>query len=324
VCLMHAYYRGKGKLMILNTGNRTDIPAFYSEWFCNRIREGYVFARNPYNPQQVTRYLLDPETVDCITFCTKNPEPMLDKLHHLIGFRQFWAVTITPYSEDIEPYVPPKEEVMTSFCMLSEQVGKHAVCWRYDPIFITDKYTVNYHLEAFAQMAAELSGHTDQCVISFLDLYDKTKRNFPAGRSVTKKERLTIGKAFAEIGQKHGIKVYTCAEGDELEPFGIDCSGCQSKAVLERAIGLPLEVPKSAMTRKECQCVLGCDIGAYNTCGHGCLYCYANYDQKTVEENMMQHNPDSPFLIGGFLDGDIIKSVEQESWIRRQISFLDF
>ena len=310
--------------MILNTGNRTDIPAFYSEWFYNRIEEGFVFARNPYNPQQVTRYLLEPETVDCITFCTKNPKPMLEGLDELYQFRQFWAVTITPYGEDIEPYVPPKEEVMASFCNLSEKVGKQSVCWRYDPILITEKYTVDFHIQTFTQMAADLAAHTDMCVISFLDLYEKTKRNFPEGRTVTREERLAIGEAFAAIGKRHGIEIYTCAEGDELEQFGINVSGCQSKAVLEKAIGLPLEVPKSAQTREECQCVLGSDIGAYHSCGHGCLYCYANHDRKTVEENMANHDPDSPFLIGGFLDGDIIKSAEQKSWIREQIAFTDF
>ena len=201
---------------------------------------------------------------------------------------------------------------------------KKSVCWRYDPILITDKYTVAYHIEAFAQMAADLSAHTDSCVISFLDVYEKTKRNFPEGRAVTREERLAIGQAFAEIGKRYGIEIFTCAEGDELVEFGMNTTGCQSRQVLERAIGLPLEVPKSAMTREGCQCVLGCDIGTYHSCGHGCLYCYANYDRKTVEENMQKHDPNSPFLVGGFMDGDIIKSAEQKSWIREQISFDDF
>lgn len=310
--------------MILNTGNRTDIPAFYSEWFYNRIDAGFVLARNPYNPQQVTRYLLEPETIDCITFCTKNPKPMLAELDKLYQFRQFWAVTITPYGTDIELHVPPKEEVMASFCNLSEKVGKQAVCWRYDPILITEKYSVDFHIQAFTQMAADLSGHTDMCVISFLDLYEKTKRNFPEGRAVTREERLKIGEAFAEIGKKHSIEIYTCAEGGELAQFGLHTGGCQSREVLERAIGLPLDVPKSAQTREACQCVLGCDIGTYHSCAHGCLYCYANHDRKTVEENILKHDPDSPFLIGGFLDGDIMKSAEQKSWIREQVSFDDF
>ena len=306
--------------MILNTGNRTDIPAFYSKWFYRRLKEGFVFARNPYQSQQVTRYLLDPTVIDCITFCTKNPAPMLENLEQLAPFRQFWSVTITPYGTDIEPYVPPADVVMESFCALSEKVGKSCVSWRYDPIFITEKYSVDFHLEAFENMAKKLSGYTEHCVISFLDLYDKTKRNFPEGKSVSREDRLRLGEAFVRIAEKAGMKLHPCGEGEELAQFGADCCGCQSQKVLEKARGLPLSVPKSAMTRDGCSCILGSDIGAYNTCGHGCLYCYANYDRETVEYNMKQHDPFSPFLIGDFMDGDIIKSCEQESWIRWQMS----
>ncbi len=309
--------------MILNTGNRTDIPAYYSHWFYNRIEEGYVFSRNPYDPSQVTRYLLDPETVDCIVFCTKNPAPMLDRLDRLNAFNQFWSVTITPYGEDIEPFVPPKENVMTTFKTLSEKVGLNRISWRYDPIFITENYSVDFHLRTFEQMAAELEGYTDNCVISFIDLYEKTKRNFPGIRPVRRDERLSLGEAFVRIGREHGMIIRPCGEGSELESAGADCSGCLSCAVLERAVGLPLSVPDSAQTREACSCILGNDIGAYNTCGHGCLYCYANDDRKTVEANRMQHDPRSPFLIGSFMDGDRIKSAEQESCIRRQVSIED-
>ena len=245
---------------------------------------------------------------------------MLENLEQLAPFRQFWSVTITPYGTDIEPYVPPADVVMESFCALSEKVGKSCVSWRYDPIFITEKYSVDFHLEAFENMAKKLSGYTEHCVISFLDLYDKTKRNFPEGKSVSREDRLRLGEAFVRIAEKAGMKLHPCGEGDELAQFGADCSGCQSQKVLEKAIGLPLSVPKSAMTRDGCSCILGSDIGAYNTCGHGCLYCYANYDRETVEYNMKQHDPFSPFLIGDFMDGDIIKSCEQESWIRWQMS----
>lgn len=306
--------------MILNTGNRTDIPAFYSKWFYRRISEGFVFARNPYNPQQVTRYLLDPEVVDCITFCTKNPEPMLSGLSRLDGFRQFWAVTITPYGRDIEPYVPPAEQVIDSFRRLSEKVGPDAVSWRYDPIIISEDYSLEFHLAAFEKMAEALAGYTKQCVISFIDLYEKTKRNFPAARSVSREERLQLGEAMVSIAADCGMVLKPCGEGEELAALGADCSGCQSAAVLEKAMGLPIDAPASAQTREGCSCILGSDIGAYNTCGHGCLYCYANYDRETVEYNMKHHDPFSPFLMGDFMDGDIIKSAEQESWIRWQLS----
>lgn len=146
--------------MILNTGSRTDIPAYYSEWFYNRIREGYVLVRNPYDPGQVIRYRLTPDVVDCLCFCTKNPEPMLGRLSLLDGFRQVWYVTITPYGKDVEPHVPDKKQVMKDFCRLSEKVGPRALIWRYDPIFVSEKYSLDFHLKSFKKMAAALSGCT--------------------------------------------------------------------------------------------------------------------------------------------------------------------
>ncbi|WP_425755153.1 DUF1848 domain-containing protein [Ihubacter sp. rT4E-8] len=307
--------------MIINTGNRTDIPAFYSRWFYNRIEEGNVLVRNPYHPQQVTRYLLNPSLVDCIAFCTKNPEPMLSGLARLAEYHQYWAVTITPYGKDIEPYVPEAGRVMDAFCQLSERLGSRCVSWRYDPVFLTEKYDQEFHVKAFEHLAAQLAGYTDHCVISFLDLYEKTKRNFPEGKVVAKEDRLALGKAFIEIAARYDMVVRPCAEGEELADLGADCSGCQTKEILERAVGLPLRVPKTSQTRESCSCILGSDIGAYNTCGHGCSYCYANYDRETVEANMRRHDPLSPFLVGDFMDGDIVKAAKQESWIDLQISF---
>ena len=123
--------------MIIDTGNRTDVPAFYSEWYMKRIREGYVMVRNPYSPEQVTRYRLDPEVVDALVFCSKNPGPMIKYLDELDRFRMFWYVTITPYGKSIEPNVPDKHKVIEDFKRISEHVGKHAMSWRYDPIFIS-------------------------------------------------------------------------------------------------------------------------------------------------------------------------------------------
>lgn len=134
-------------------------------------------VRNPYYPEQVTRYVLDPSVVDALVFCTKNPQPMLGRLEHLSAYDMFWFVTITPYDREIEPFVPPKEDVIRSFIELSDMVGKERMSWRYDPVFITEKYSVEYHIACFAEMAEKLRGYTGQCVVSFLDLYEKTKRN---------------------------------------------------------------------------------------------------------------------------------------------------
>ena len=164
--------------MILNTGNRTDIPAFFSDWFFNRIQEGFVCVRNPYFPHQVTKYILDPQVIDIICFCTKNPKPMLSHLDLIKDYKQFWFVTITPYNQTIEPYVPNKNEIIRSFIELSKKIGSRCIGWRYDPIFLNDYYTVEYHLRIFEKMCQKLTGYTHQCVISFIDLYQKTKKNF--------------------------------------------------------------------------------------------------------------------------------------------------
>ena len=307
--------------MIINTGMRTDIPAFYSEWFMNRIREGFVLVRNPYCPERITRYELNTDVVDCLAFCTKNPAPMLKYLDELKAYHQYWFVTITPYGKEIEHNVPPKEEVMQSFIALSRSVGIDCVGWRYDPIFIDRIYTLERHTNDFELMCKTLSGHTKVCVISFIDLYEKVKRNFPQARTVTQQERIALGKAFADIGSRYGITIKACAEGNDLAPYGVDCGGCMTRQTFEKAIGSNIIVPKKRSQRAECACVLGTDIGAYDTCGHLCRYCYANYDHENVRRNMRLHDPDSPLLVGKVQAGEIIHQAVQESWIDRQLSF---
>ena len=307
--------------MIINTGMRTDIPAFYSEWFMNRIREGFVLVRNPYCPERITRYELNTDVVDCLAFCTKDPAPMLKYLDELKAYHQYWFVTITPYGKEIEPNVPPKEEVMQSFITLSRSVGIDCVGWRYDPIFIDRVYTPERHINDFELMCKTLSGHTKVCVISFIDLYEKVKRNFPQARTVTQQERIALGSAFADIGRRYGITIKACAEGNDLAPYGVDCGGCMTRQTFEKAIGSNIIVPKKRSQRAECACVLGTDIGAYDTCGHLCRYCYANYDHENVRRNMRIHDPDSPLLVGKVQAGELIHQAVQESWIDRQLSF---
>lgn len=300
--------------MIIHTGNRTDIPAFYSKWFVGRLQEGYVCVRNPYNPTSITKYRLDPEVVDIIVFCTKNPAPLLPYMDMLEEYGQYWYVTITPYEAEIEPHVPPKEKVMEDFKELSRRHGVERVGWRYDPIFLSEKYTVERHIADFESMASNLAGYTDTCVISFIDLYQKVIKNFPEVREVGMEDRIKLAKAFVEIGKKYGMTIKTCGEGDEWEKYGVDCSGCMTQEVYERALGCGINVPKTKGARTECGCILGGDIGAYNTCGHMCRYCYANYDEKTVRDNMRNHDPKSPLLIGNITPDDVVHEAKQESW----------
>ena len=285
---------------------RTDIPAFYSQWFINRIKAGYVLVRNPYNPSSVTRYEINPDVVDLIAFCTKNPAPMLKYMDVLKPYGQYWFVTITPYGKEIEPNVPDKRQVLEDFKTLSKFVGVDSIGWRYDPIFINDKYSIDFHIETFEKMARELSGYTKTCIISFIDLYKKVIKNFPQACMVEKEKRLKIGKAFAEIGRQYDITIKACAEGDELAPYGVDCSGCLTQEVYETVLHTKLDMPKIKGQRNECACFFGNDIGAYDTCRHFCKYCYANTDYKAVLSNSKLHNPDSPFLIGMHQAGDIM------------------
>ena len=307
--------------MIIQTGMRTDIPAFYSEWLINRIKEGYVLVRNPYNPSQVTRYSLSPKVVDLIGFCTKNPAPMLTKMEHLKPYGQYWFVTITPYGRDIEPNVPDKRHVIESFKHLSNIVGADSMGWRYDPIFVDAGHSVEWHISQFEEMANALSGYTQSCVISFIDIYKKVERNFPEAREVSHKDKMTIGRAFIEIAERCGMTIRPCAEGKELEAYGADCSGCMTVRTYETALHARLAVPKRGKNQRggECACLLGTDIGAYDTCGHLCKYCYANANAALVKKNMKKHDPKSPFLTGGNEPGDVIHDADQRSWLDLQM-----
>ena len=162
--------------MIINTGQRTDIPAFYSKWFMNRIKEGYVLVRNPYYPTIVTKFLLNPNVVDVIGFCTKNPGPMLKYLDDLKDFGQFWYISITGFENDLEPNVPPIDRVIEDFKYLSNKIGSQAVSWRYTPIIINDKYTKERHIKTFEYIASKLEGYTKLVAYGFVDVYDKLKR----------------------------------------------------------------------------------------------------------------------------------------------------
>lgn len=307
--------------MIIQTGMRTDIPAFYSEWFLNRLNAGYVLVRNPYNENQVTRYSLSPDVVDLIAFCTKNPAPMLPHMDALKPYGQYWFVTITAYGTDIEPHVPCKEAVMEDFKRLSECVSVDSIGWRYDPVFLDAEHTVAWHISEFEKMARTLAGYTKTCVISFLDLYRKVERNFPEARNVPQKDRIAIGKELIRIAAQYGMTVRPCAEGTELTTYGADCSGCMTIQTFETALHASLDVPKKYQNLKNrnCGCMLTADIGAYDTCAHLCRYCYANSNLALVRENRKKHDPNSPFLIGHAMPGDVIHEAEQRSWIDRQL-----
>lgn len=308
--------------MLLFASGRTDIPAFYADWLMNRIRAGFVDVRNPYYGHQVTRYKLTPEVVDCLVFCTKNPAPMIPHLDELkaAGFGLYFFVTITPYGKDIEPNVPEKSAVIASTRALSEKLGKERVCWRYDPIFVDATYSVSAHIRSFRTMAESLQGVTDRCIISFIDLYEKTKKNFPEVEEVNLSDQQFLAQAFSRVGAETGIHIETCAEKTDLSAYGVESGACVSRKVIENAAGFRLidTLPRQNL-RQHCGCIATHDIGAYNSCPHLCRYCYANYDASLVRKNHAKHNPASSFLIGEAADGDELHEAKQISLRDRQL-----
>ncbi len=309
--------------MIIQTGMRTDIPAFYARWFANRLKAGFVLVRNPYDQLSVTRYSLSPDVVDLFAFCTKNPQPMEQYMDLLAPYGQYWFVTITPYGPEIEPGVPDKQTVLDSLRRLSDRLGPDCVGWRYDPIFVSPDYPVSRQIECFSRMAEYLGGYTRTVVISFIDLYEKVKRNFPEVRPVARQDRLALGRAMASIGREYGLDVRACGEGLELAEYGVNCGGCMTVQDYERALGCRLRPPKSKPLRAGCACLMGSYIGAYNTCRHMCRYCYANYDEATVRANCAAHDPTSPFLVGHARPEDRVHQAQQESWRDAQLSLFD-
>jgi len=287
--------------MILSVSRRTDIPSYYSEWFFERLKEGFVYTRNPMNPKQVSRLDLSPETVDCIVFWTKNPEPMLERLGELESYPYYFQFTLTSYGTDIEKNVPHKKEVMIPvFQKLSGQIGSKRVIWRYDPILFTMRYTPEYHIKAFRQMAEALRGYTKKCVISFVDRYAKNEKKLQAlGVFELPKEELeAFAKELCEIAKENGMEMASCAEQIDLEHCGIAHNACIDKILIEEILGCKLKGVKDKNQRKECGCMESIDIGTYHTCANGCVYCYANHSEAQVKQNGAQYDVNSPILCG--------------------------
>jgi hypothetical protein len=293
--------------MILSVSRRTDIPSYFSDWFLERLKEGFVYTRNPMNPKQVSELKLTPETVDCIVFWTKNPEPMLSRLSELAPYPFYFQFTLTSYGKDIEANLPHKKEVMLPvFQRLSAQIGSKRVIWRYDPILFTKRYTPEYHIKAFRQMAEALKGSTEKCVISFVDTYAKNKRKLQnlGVYDLPKEELEAFAKELCDIARENGMVMASCAEQIDLEHCGIAHNACIDKALIEEITGYRLKGAKDKNQRGECGCMESIDIGTYHTCGNGCVYCYANHSEAQVKENITRYEMHSPILCGRIGDED--------------------
>lgn len=309
--------------MILSVSRRTDIPNYYSEWFFNRIKEGFLYVRNPMNAHQVSKIDITPEVVDCIVFWTKNPEPMLDRLDELASYDYYFQFTLTGYGKDMECNIPHKKDRMISvFQELSKKIGMKKVIWRYDPIIFTKKYTPEYHLKAFEQIAAALQGYTEKCVISFVDEYAKNKKNMEmlGSYEIEKTEQLELAAKLSRIARENGMAIGSCAERVDLDACGIEHNCCIDKALIESMIGCSLNVGKDKYQRQECGCMESVDVGTYHTCKNGCKYCYANESKERVLKNYSNYDPESPILCGVLEETDKITERKVRSLKEQQLS----
>lgn len=293
--------------MIISASRRTDIPAFYHEWFINRVRAGYLLTRNPFNAHQIRRVSLAPSDVDVIVFWTRNPSKLESFLPELnqFGFKYYFQFTITGYPRALEKSVPRPTNAIEIFTRISDYIGSGKVVWRYDPILISSQVNLDEHKRLFSKIASLLRGKTKRCVISFADLYKKTERNLNAIDGLEygdilkqKKDLHELVSFMAECARDNNMDISSCSEDVDLNEIGIRNGKCIDDKLIKEEFAIILDSKKDKGQREACGCIKSIDIGEYNTCLHGCSYCYATFSPKSVETNRKKHNPNSPFLLG--------------------------
>ncbi len=312
--------------MIISASRRTDIPSYYGEWFVHALKRGYVLVPNPYNKQRYYRADLRREAVDCIVFWTKNPLPFLKYLPTIdaLGYPYYFQFTITPYNKNVERNIPDKIRLLKAFQTMSLQLGSHKMIWRYDPIMIDNVFTIEYHKKAFEYMARALSGHTDRCIISFVDIYKnmQSRLGYTPKYSVAHDMMNEIADIFSSVGCEYGVKLYTCSEKNDLSAYGVHASSCIDREIIENILGYALDVSRDKHQRAECQCVESIEIGTYNSCANGCSYCYALSSDERGQRNVRAHDPQSSLLVGSLPEDAIITQRPNHSVVRRQLSLL--
>ncbi len=310
--------------MIISATRRTDIPSYYGKWFVNRLKAGYVLIPNPYNENRYSKASLLKEHVDMIVFWTKNPIPFIKYLDEIdkMGYQYYFQFTITPYGKETEKNLPPKEKLIETFIYLSKRLGSKKMVWRYDPIIINDKYTVEYHIKKFKYIANKLKSYTNKCVISFIDTYKNISyRNHEINNYQMNNENIhKIVKEIATIAKENNMKILTCSEEIDLSKYSISKSSCIDKNIIEEILDMKINAKIDKNQREECRCIESIEIGTYNCCANGCNYCYALTNEQTSNQNIKNHNPESETLIGEVKKDAIITNRETKSIIINQMS----
>ncbi len=292
--------------MILSVSRRTDIPAFYCDWFFEQLGNDYVLVPNPINPKKIAKIKLEPMKIknvevdllgqknvevegnlEGIVFWTKNPKPMIKRLNEFGDIKYYFLYTLNAYPKNVEANLPSLEERIETF----KELSKHCpVLWRYDPILLADGIDVEWHKREFEKLCRELSGYTKHCKISFvIESYSGCSKNVWAPNLTQKHEILA---AFSQIAKENNIQIEACAESGDWSKYGIAPSKCIDGEIFEELLAEKFKEKnifvkrknnKLDGTRKFCGCMPAVDIGRYDTCRHGCNYCYA---RKSIQKSM--------------------------------------
>ncbi|MDR1922178.1 MAG: DUF1848 domain-containing protein [Candidatus Adiutrix sp.] len=291
--------------MIISASRRTDIPAFYSEWLLKRLAAGSALTPHPRNAARLGRARLSPDNVDALVFWTKNPEPMLDKLDALdaLGYRYYFSFTVTAYGPELEKFLPPKEEVVTTFQRLADRLGPKRVDWRFDPIAVDAARPVQWHLDRFGALCRRLGGYTERCIVNFVKSYARL-----SARVQEMDERLIreMAPKLAAVAAEHHIPLFSCTGKRDLRSLGLNHGSCIDRGKIEAIIGWPIKAKKDPGQPAICRCIESVDIGVYDTCAHGCVYCYATVSEARARRRLAAHDPAAPMLTGAPKGTEII------------------
>lgn len=332
--------------MIINASRRTDIPAYYSDWFFNRLRDGFVMVRDPRSPHLVRKAALTLDVVDGLVLWTKNPIPMLGRLRLLANVPFYFQFSLTPYGQDIEPCLPNKLDLLIpAFRDLARSIGPERVIWRYDPILLLygtatssyakahlNMYSFDWHARQFNRLASLLEGYSKKAIVSFVDtgnIHYRANPKINVFEAIKLASQRKLMSMLAPLAQKHGFSLATCAEAADFSEFGVGRAHCVDKDLLGAIGGCELEAGKDPAQKEACGCHESLDIGEYGTCPYGCEYCYAGGDSKLAAyvtvpsvprelRRLRGHYPDSPLLWGRVQESDevvpvIMKSLKKEA-----------
>ena len=292
-------------MALVSVSRRTDIPAFYGDWFINRLKAGFCLVRNPFRRDQVRRIELTPQAVDGLIFWTRRPAPFFKHLDLLRPFPFYFQMTLTAMPRPLEPHLPPEEELVKQFLALSQRIGPERLVWRFDPLVVTPLTPPEEIKDRFKRLSRSLAGRTGRVVISLVHLYPKVRRRMGSSAELKPMDlksepalaRDLLGR-LGEFGRRSGLKMTICASEEDFGSLGFSPGRCIDPAIINRAYGLDLDPPRDRGQRPACGCAESIDIGAYDSCLHGCVYCYANRSRRAAGMGFERHDPEGGELIG--------------------------